>query len=281
MVAKKNHYEVLELGKDAELIDIKKAYRRLALKHHPDRNGGSSEATEKFKAISEAYTILSDKVRRREYDVSLKHPSASVSAAEASTSPPGPSSPMSSPAREEPPTSSSTRTQGVRDAYRQFNHLFKNDPFFHDAFQDMDDAFAQRFDKPQDQKRDDADTSDGRWGGLGSLLACGAGGETTAARETNKVPWSEWIMNKLGIELSVTSVSRGADGSVVASAYSSKPSGTYSKKKTRTYLENGKQVKVMSMEKDGNRIEDKFIGGKMVERKVNGKIEKMPKLVAN
>lgn len=281
MVAKKNHYEVLELGKDAELIDIKKAYRRLALKHHPDRNNGSPESTEKFKDISEAYTVLSDTVRRRDYDVSLNHPSASASAAQASSSPPGPSSP----AREGPPASPSA--QGVRDAYRQFDHLFRNDPFFHDAFQDMDDAFAQRFDTSREQDRDDADTSDaddGRWGGLGPLFMCGVGGERPAAprpKGAPPVPWSEWIMNKLGIELSVTSISHKADGSVVASAYTSKPSGTYSKRKTRTYVENGQQVQVMSMEKDGNRIEDKFIGGKMVERKVNGEIEEMPKQVAN
>lgn len=244
-------------------------------RHHPDRNGGSPEATEKFKAISEAYTILSDKTRRRDYDVSLKNPPASASAAKASSPSPG----RSSPAREGSPASSSA--QGVRDAYNQFNHLFRNDPFFHEAFQNMDDAFAQRFDKPQDQKRDDDDADGGRWGGLGSLLSCGAEDEPASARETSKVPWSEWIMNKLGIEVSVTSVSRGADGSVVASAYSSKPSGTYSKRKTQTFVENGKQVKVMSMEKDGNRIEDKFVGGKMVERKVNGKIEEMPKQVTN
>ena len=88
-------------------------------------------------------------------------------------------------------------------------------------------------------------------------------------------------MNKLGIELSVTSISHQADGSVLHSAYTSKPSGTYTDKKSRTYVENGKQVTIMSMEKDGNRIEDKLIAGKLVERKVNGKVEQLPGMVKN
>ena len=88
-------------------------------------------------------------------------------------------------------------------------------------------------------------------------------------------------MNKLGIELSVTSYSHQADGSVVASAYTSKPSGTYTNKTSRTYMENGQQVTVISMEKNRNKIEDKFIAGKLVERKVNGKVEELPQHVAN
>jgi len=59
----------------------------------------------------------------------------------------------------------------------------------------------------------------------------------------------------------------------VRSAYTSKKSGTYTNKKSRTYVENGTQVTIMSMEKDGNKIEDKLIAGQLVERRVNGKIE--------
>jgi hypothetical protein len=95
------------------------------------------------------------------------------------------------------------------------------------------------------------------------------------------VSWTQWLMNKLGIELSVTSYSHQADGSVVASAYTSKPSGTYTNKSSRTYMENGQQVTVISMEKNRNKIEDKFIAGKLVERKVNGKVEELPQHVAN
>mmetsp|Transcript_13914 Transcript_13914/g.30208 ORF Transcript_13914/g.30208 Transcript_13914/m.30208 type:complete len:282 (+) Transcript_13914:486-1331(+) len=281
MVAKMNHYEVLEVSKDAELIDIKKAYRRLALKHHPDRNGGSAESTEKFKEISTAYTILSDASKRRDYNYS-RTPPAAASASTATGAASSPSNPAS------PSRQGSAAAQGEQDAFQQFDDLFRNDPFFHDAFQDMDDVFAQRFDSSEDQKRDDSDTSDNKnttqWDSVGSLFMCGMERPQAAAQKPKKakqVPWSEWIMNKLGIELSVTSISHKPDGSVEASAYTSKPFGTYSKKKHRTYVENGEQVSVMSMEKDGNMIEDKFIGGKMVERKVNGKIEELPKQVAN
>mmetsp|Transcript_28519 Transcript_28519/g.51533 ORF Transcript_28519/g.51533 Transcript_28519/m.51533 type:complete len:301 (+) Transcript_28519:160-1062(+) len=300
MAAKKmNHYEVLEISKDAKLIDIKKAYRRLALKHHPDRNGGSEESTEKFKEISAAYTILSDTVRRRGYDVTYdvkpKSPSTSVSPTTTSSrssptpttpsrQPPSPSRQQPSPSRQQPSPSRSTATPlAERDPFEQFDDLFQNDPFFHDGFQNMDDTFAQRFDNSHDQKRDDTNTSDDHssWESVGPLLFCGMERPGKQRQKTDNTPWSEWLMNKLGIELSVTSISHKPDGSVVASAYTSKPFGTYSKKKSRMYVENGQQVSVMSMEKDGNRIEDKFIGGEMVERKVNGKIEEIPKLVAS
>lgn len=145
----------------------------------------------------------------------------------------------------------------------------------------MDDAFAQRFNNSQDQKRDDTNTEGGEYG-VAPLLFCGM--ERPKIRKESapsKVPWSQWLMNKLGIELSVSSVSHQADGSVVTSAYTSKPLGTYTKKKSRTYVENGRQVTIMSMEKDGNRIEDKLIAGNLVERKVNGKVEEIPKQVEN
>ena len=62
-------YEVLEIEKDANSEEIKKAYKRLALKYHPDRNPESVDiANEKFKQINEAYTILSDGTQRECYD---------------------------------------------------------------------------------------------------------------------------------------------------------------------------------------------------------------------
>jgi DnaJ-class molecular chaperone len=64
-------YGVLELEKTATADEIKSSYRRLAMKWHPDRNGGSVEAEEKFKRISEAYSVLSDEVKRAEYDAAL------------------------------------------------------------------------------------------------------------------------------------------------------------------------------------------------------------------
>jgi len=67
MSSKRDYYEVLNVPRNASKEEIKKAYRKLALKYHPDRNK-SPEAEEKFKEISEAYAILSDEEKRMQYD---------------------------------------------------------------------------------------------------------------------------------------------------------------------------------------------------------------------
>lgn len=64
----KDYYKVLGVPKDAPAADIKKAYRKLARQYHPDANKGDAAAEEKFKEISEAYDVLSDDKRRKEYD---------------------------------------------------------------------------------------------------------------------------------------------------------------------------------------------------------------------
>src|SRR5258707_1005671 len=65
---KRDYYEVLGLNRDASEEDIKKAYRKLAMKHHPDRNPDSKDAEEKFKEAKEAYEMLTDADKRRAYD---------------------------------------------------------------------------------------------------------------------------------------------------------------------------------------------------------------------
>ncbi len=67
-MAKRDYYEVLGVSKTASDDELKKAYRKLALKYHPDRNPGDKEAEEKFKEAAEAYSVLSDKDKRARYD---------------------------------------------------------------------------------------------------------------------------------------------------------------------------------------------------------------------
>jgi curved DNA-binding protein len=67
-MAKRDYYEVLGVKKTATEEEIKKAYRKLAMKHHPDRNPGNKQAEERFKEINEAYAVLSDKAKRQQYD---------------------------------------------------------------------------------------------------------------------------------------------------------------------------------------------------------------------
>jgi curved DNA-binding protein len=64
----KDYYKILGVNKSASVDEIKKAYRKLAMKYHPDHTKGDKNAEEKFKSISEAYAVLSDKEKRQQYD---------------------------------------------------------------------------------------------------------------------------------------------------------------------------------------------------------------------
>ena len=68
MAQKRDYYEVLGVDKNASEDDIKKAYRKIAIKYHPDRNPGNKEAEEKFKEAAEAYDVLHDPQKRQQYD---------------------------------------------------------------------------------------------------------------------------------------------------------------------------------------------------------------------
>ncbi|MDP7418121.1 MAG: DnaJ domain-containing protein, partial [Desulfobacterales bacterium] len=60
-----NYYKILGIGKNASVAEVKKAYRKLAIKYHPYQTKGYKSAEEKFKCISEAYAVLCDKEKRR------------------------------------------------------------------------------------------------------------------------------------------------------------------------------------------------------------------------
>ena len=68
MAEKRDYYEVLGVAKDADDSTLKHAYRQLAKKYHPDANPGDETAAEKFKEASEAYAVLSDPEKRKQYD---------------------------------------------------------------------------------------------------------------------------------------------------------------------------------------------------------------------
>ena len=139
------YYDVLEVSTAATPLDIKKSYRRLALLHHPDRNNGSRTSEEKFKLIGQAYDVLSDPVKKSDYDASLKDE--------------GRRQPWQQSTQQYQSTQSDNQTRDARrsrvfpmrhpasnfDAFAQFDRNFGNDPFFQEAFRDLDEEFTRRF----------------------------------------------------------------------------------------------------------------------------------------
>src|SRR5215213_6797239 len=67
-MAKRDYYEVLSVARTATEVEITKAYRKLAMQHHPDRNVGDAEAEGRFKEVTEAYEVLKDPQKRDRYD---------------------------------------------------------------------------------------------------------------------------------------------------------------------------------------------------------------------
>ena len=63
-----DYYKILEVSENADILKIKKQYRKLAMKYHPDKNAGDEKAAKKFREITEAYEVLSNDKRRKEYD---------------------------------------------------------------------------------------------------------------------------------------------------------------------------------------------------------------------
>lgn len=229
----KTHYEVLGLKQDASLKDIKKAYRSLAVQHHPDRNlGNEEEATIKFREISEAYEILSDENSRRQYDKMLRYGGAGGASGFAGRG------------------NNARGDFKHRDPFAQFNDVFKNDPFFAEARKSMDDLFDHHFSSFA-READAGKESQRNSGGGGGIW-------NTIKR----------FMPDIQIESSVT---MGGSTSHTSRSYSnSRTTSSYTSKSTSTTIENGQRVTVQSMEKDGNRIEEKYIGKKLIERKING-----------
>lgn len=232
------HYDILEISSDASPLEIKKAYRRLALKHHPDRNQGSVASTEKFKQVGSAYETLSDPQKRKEYDVQLKY---------------GPVPNQSSPNASYPETSPFQRTRV--DPFAQFDHLFRSDPFFQAAFQDLDDEFSKRFQS-------------------GSTTT----NQTKKRGASSSEGWVPWLLRQCGIQVQMTSYS-SVGGRQTATTYSSNNRDSYTAKKSEAYIDSqGRRVTVQSMEQNGNQIRDTLIDNQLVERRVNGIVEDMERI---
>lgn len=240
----KTHYEVLQVPQDASLQDIKKAYRKLAVQHHPDRNPGhEEEATVRFREVSEAYEILSDEKSRKQYDNMLKYGGFDTAGSDGSG------------VKFNWSTGGGGSRGGSefkhRDPFAQFNDVFRNDPFFAEARKSMDDLFDKHFSS--------------------------FGSEANKERAGETVGGGIWgTLKKFMPDINVqTTVTTGGRASTTTRSYSNRGSGsgggsTYTSRSTRTTIENGQRVTIQSLEKDGNRIEEKYIGDKLIERKING-----------
>ena len=284
----KTHYEVLELKQDATLKDIKKAYRKLAVQHHPDRNiGNEEESTIKFREISEAYEVLSDEGLRRDYDNQLKYSSGGG----------GGRSKFSD-------FQWSSRGQGSRqrhrssrprkDPFAQFNDLFKNDPFFAEAASNLDDLFNKHFEtggggstnNNQQRKTAGSNTNNGGGGIIWNTIKKVMPEMNINIQTTSNVGGrrsstsTSYSTRSSSTTTTTTSTSRGrrTSSSSSSTTSSSSSSGTYTSRSTKTIMQNGQRITIQSLEKDGNKIEERYIGEKLIERTINGRKEDIGKI---
>lgn len=270
----KSYYEILQLKNDATLQDVKKAYRRLAVLHHPDRNiGNEEEATIKFREISEAYEVLSDEESRRQYDQSLKGGAGSHHFGSFGGSGGG-GGKWSHERR---------NARHYRDPFAQFNDVFKNDPFFAEAFKSLDDLFDKHFAgqegtsaRNQNRNKKDVEKNSEDDGGLLWNIAKNwlpniqvtTSSSTTFGGQTTYSSTSRTFGGGSSTSSSSSQYSSHSRGSG-----SSSSSSTYTSRSTRTIIQNGQRVTIQSLEKDGNKIEEKYIGDQLIERKINGRTE--------
>lgn len=258
----KTYYEALEIQQDATSTIIKKAYRRLALKYHPDKNREPS-ATDQFRAVSEAYEVLSDDDQKREYDRALRSGMGGGG---------GGTHSFDNAERHNQWERQRGSRHTHRDPFAQFNDLFQNDPFFREAADGLDDLFSKTFQRP--------DHHTGGNSHSGSTAR-----QNNRNNNKHKQGWGSWMADKLGINFEMTTTTTDRHGQRSASTFSQQSSrsrstshSTYTSKSTRTVIENGKRVTIQSMERDGNKIEEKYVGKTLVGRTINGVAEQVERI---
>jgi curved DNA-binding protein CbpA len=284
----RTYYDILELSPDASSLDIKKAYRRLALQHHPDRNGGSLESTERFKEIGQAYDCLSDAVKKYDYDANLRREQqqrmynatnrfANATSSSNHHSQQWPSSPTPTQnfhggSRVSPilrPYHAGRSQFSDYDAFAQFDRNFSHDPFFQEAFRGIDEEFARRFQPPQQSTTHNGglERSEDRWQ------------QQMRPAAKSKEGWIPWLLRQCGVEFQMTSYVSNGSGGLTMTQYSSSNKSTYQQKQSSVYRDGqGRQVRIQSMEQNGNQIEDTYLDNRLIKRKVNGVVESIERL---
>jgi curved DNA-binding protein CbpA len=271
------YYDVLGVSKDCTLKDIKKSFRALALKYHPDRVplDKKEKSTMRFREVSEAYEILSDTNSRSDYDRSLKYGGGDSGG----NSNNGGHQQRQQQHHHQQHQYYHNQQHRHRDPFSQFNDLFQNDPFFNDAFKDMDDLFAKTFQQNNNNNKNNMQHQHHNHNHNQNQIEI----------KKQDRGWGGWLLDKvvdkLGIDVhvsssyntnagtshSTTNYGRSAASASSSSSGTNTRSTTYTSKSTKTVIENGRRITIQSMEKDGNKIEEKYFGNNLVQRLVNGR----------